>query len=213
MEKTVFIFVRHAESKKNIRDITGGYGAELTDEGKRQAVALGLALLDVIKNEDVDIVSSNTIQTIQTAELVSDVLKKHYLVTDRLKPAGMGVIDGLTKSEVQKKYPQLAEQMVQWRNCELEAIELEIPEMEVPIDFWNRIIDYLKEINDGKNKIIVCTRSVMVLVYNLVKGNVPELGGRYKHMTIGNCDIISFSSDAEFQKIQLIEELTSDDLR
>lgn len=213
MEKTVFIFVRHAESEKNIHDITGGNGAQLTDEGRRQATALSLALLDVIKGEDVDIISSNTIQTIQTAKLISNALKRHYWVTDRLKPAGMGVIDGLTKKEVQKKYPQLAEQMEKWRNCELEAIELKIPEMEAPIDFWNRIIDYIKEINNGKIKVIVSTRSIMVLIHNLVSGNLPISGGGYKHITIGNCDTIAFSSDADFLNIQLIKEITSNNLR
>ena len=213
MEKTVFIFVRHAESKKNIHDITGGSGEQLTDEGRRQATALSLALLDIVKDKEMDIISSNTIQTIQTAELISKVLKKHYLVTDSLKPAGIGVINGLTKKEVQKVYPKLAEQMERWRNRELEAIELEIPEMEAPIDFWNRIIDYIKEINNGKIKIIVSTRSIMVLIYNLVCGNLPILGGGYKHMTIGNCDIIAFSSDADFKNIKLIKEITSDNLR
>ena len=95
----------------------------------------------------------------------------------------------------------------------MNLIQLEILEMEMPTVFWNRIVNFLREINDGKIKILVCTRSIMVLVYNLVKGNRPILGHGYKHVKIENCDTIAFSVDASFENIQLICEMTSEGLQ
>ncbi len=213
MKSTIYIFVRHAESEKNIRDVTGGKGEKLTKKGMEQATVLSSFLFDKIKGKELDIISSDTMQTKQTAKIVADMFHENYLVTEKLDPAGMGVISGLTKREMKEKYPDLYEQMALWREQKIEAIQLEIPEMEIPIVFWDRIVNYLKEINDGKMKILVCTRSIMVLVYNLVKGNKPILGHGYKHIKIENCDTVAFSVDANFEKIQLICEMTSEGLQ
>lgn len=213
MRNTFYIFVRHAESEKNIRDVTGGKGEKLTKEGMEQAVALGSFLYEQLKDKELDIISSDTMQTKQTAKIIADMFKGNYQVTEKLEPAGMGVISGLTKREMEEKYPDLYEQMTLWREQKIEAIQLEIPKMEIPTVFWNRIVDFLREINDGKIKILVCTRSIMVLVYNLVKGNRPVLGHGYKHVKIENCETIAFSVDANFENIQLICEMTSEGLQ
>lgn len=213
MRNTFYIFVRHAESEKNIRDVTGGKGEKLTKEGMEQAVTLSSFLYEQLKDKELDIISSDTMQTKQTAKIIADMFKGNYQVTEKLEPAGMGVISGLTKREMEENYPDLYEQMTLWREQKIEAIQLEIPEMEIPTDFWDRIVNFLREINDGKMKILVCTRSIMVLIYNLVKGNRPILGHGYKHVKIENCDTIAFSVDANFEKIQLICEMTSEGLQ
>lgn len=212
MNKNIYIFVRHAESKKNLRDITGGKGEELTDVGRKQARYVAIKLKDSLDPEPVKIVSSNIIQAQQTAEIIADTLKVDYSISSELIPAGMGVINGLSKKQLEEEYPEYALQMKRWRSREIEAIELNIPHMESPIDFWNRISAYLQKLSNGSVNVIVCTRSIMVLAYNLAHLNSPKPGGGYKHMDIDNCDTIAFSTELDFTNLCIEKKYTTERL-
>lgn len=213
MKKTTFVFIRHAESKKNLRDITGGSGEELTERGIKQVYDFSARLITQIKVENCTIISSNTIQAKQTAKIISNVIGLPLLVTEELKPADMGIVSGLTKQEIHDKFPIIDAQLSLWRNREIEACELSIPGMESPNVFWIRILNYLKSICTGGTKIVVCTRSVLVLIYNYINNNAPTVGNGYKHINIGNCESIAFILDEVGMPIELIDELTSDKLK
>lgn len=195
---TNFVFIRHAESEKNIRDITGGIGECLTDKGKQEASNFSKKIatkLDASKSYSV--ISSNTLQTIDTGKQIAKCLGVELIVTDKISPAGLGIASGLSGSQIADKYPIISERLNAWRHQEIEAIDLQIPGMESPWEFWNRIIAYLMTFEKGTNNIIVCTRSVMVLVANLVSGKRPFRGGGYKHVEIDHCDSIAFELISE----------------
>ncbi|MCI8508465.1 MAG: histidine phosphatase family protein [Lachnospiraceae bacterium] len=64
-----YIFIRHAESEKNLRDITGGKGEMLSEYGIKQAEML-LKKLDkyLERMDECNIISSDVIQAKQTAK-------------------------------------------------------------------------------------------------------------------------------------------------
>ena len=193
MQNTKFIFVRHAESCKNLNDITGGTGAELTENGIAQAYKLCKKISKIINDSDGEVISSSKIQAIMTGQIIAKELGLKFSVTEKLIPASMGIIDGMSNEEISTSYPAIYEQLRSWRNQEIEACELVIEGMESPVLFWKRMENYLHSICDGGIKIVVCTRSILVFLYNYIHGNTPLKGGGYKHTSFSNCDILVFS--------------------
>lgn len=217
-----FIFIRHAESEKNLRDITGGEGEHLTNKGELDAIAFSEKLanrLDLSKHYSVT--SSNTPQTIDTGIQITKKLNTELIISDELYPAGFGIAGGLSNSQIEEKFPTISERLNSWRNRDIEAIDLQIPGMESPVEFWNRIICYLTKFETNSNNIIVCTRSVMVLIANLVSGKQPYRGGGYRHVKIEHCSIIAFKLifkqnkliDCNDITVELLPDLTTIDLR
>lgn len=189
-----FIFVRHAESKKNLRDITGGLGEHLTHKGQQEAISFSEQLLTRLElSKRFSVISSDAPQAIDTAKQISKQLNKDLIISDEISPAGLGIAGGLSSAEIAKRFPEISKRFSAWRNQEIEAIDLQIPSMESPEEFWNRIIHYLMAFEKGTSSIIVCTRSVMVLVANLVSGKRPYRGGGYKHIDVEHCGTIAFS--------------------
>ncbi len=188
-----YIFIRHAESEKNLRDITGGKGEMLSEHGIKQAEML-LEKLAKYRDQmdEYNIISSDVIQARQTAKKIADFFSKDYSISIEIAPAGLGIAGGMSSKEIKEKYPDIFDMFNKWRRQEIEACELKIPGMESPEMFWNRIINFIKVLPRDRINIVVCTRSVMVMVANLVRGNTPQPGGKYKHVNIENCDIIAF---------------------
>ena len=211
MENTKFIIVRHAESIKNLKDVTGGNGEALTDCGIDQVNDFSVKLSTLIDTDHCNVISSNMMQAEQTAQIIADILKVPFTITDELKPADMGIVSGLTKQEMQREFPTIHEQLALWRNCEIEVCDLVIPGMD-PNIFWERILKYIKNICTGGVKIIVCTRSVFVLIYNYVHKRNPTPGGGYKHVQINNCDTIAFELNKNGELVKILENITSNGL-
>ncbi len=70
---TEYIFVRHAECKKNLTGITGGEGTGLTERGTVQATLLASELATQISAPI--IVACPAMQTIETAEIIATTLR------------------------------------------------------------------------------------------------------------------------------------------
>jgi len=210
---TAFYFVRHAESKKNLRDITGGTGEALTEKGIEQVDLLYNNTLKKILPQKFEIRSNRIVQVEQTARLLSQKFCVENTVDDKLKPAGMGIINGLSRAQVQKDYPDISHQMTRWRNGEIEACDLVIEGMEDPISYWNNMVEHILSLCDGTAKVIVCSRSIMVWAYNFAHCHRPTPGGGYKHVTINNCDMISFFLSDNSSLPVLISEFTTENLR
>jgi len=189
-----FVFIRHAESEKNLRDITGGDGEHLTNKGEQEAIDFSKRLKSLLgSSEQYNVISSNAIQAIETARQFALQFNMSPKISDELSPAGLGIVGGLSSSQIADMFPDISVRFKAWRNQEIEAVDLQIPDMESPEEFWNRIINFLMKFDKGTNNIIVCTRSVMVLAANLVAGKRPFRGGGYKHISIKNCDTIAFT--------------------
>jgi 2,3-bisphosphoglycerate-dependent phosphoglycerate mutase len=112
------VIVRHGESQRNVGKEeavkAGGleYGAgirdmdvPLTARGKRQAVETGASLSRGFHFDRV--FASPYLRTIQTAELIVLQLLKPPRITieERIREKEFGILDGLTKEGIQRKYP------------------------------------------------------------------------------------------------------------
>lgn len=210
MSNTVYTFIRHAESSKNLKDITGGKGEKLTELGKKQVGELVERIKKIDCSRECQLFSSDIVQAKETACLLGNALNIESIVINELNPADMGVISGLSTDQILKNYPVIYNQLRRWKDKELEAVDLNIPGMEKPIDFYNRIVSFVKSIDNGKWNIIVCTRSLMVLIYNIVHNHLPYKGGGYKHQDIAHCNMVSFTRDGG--KYSIIMSMTEKEL-
>jgi broad specificity phosphatase PhoE len=195
MMQTHFLFLRHAESEKNIIDTIGGKGKKLTPTGVQHAEMVARRLSRVIRECECSVISSPAIQAVETASIISKHINCPVTISNALVPAGMGVVSGLNASQIREQFPEIAEALQKWRSREIEACDLVIPGKEPPEDFWNRMKDFLHAHDTGGVKMIITTRSIMVFVKNLLLNNLPYKGGGYKHMDVGHCEIVSFILD------------------
>lgn len=192
MEQTVFVFLRHAESEKNIIDTVGGTGKRLTPIGIQQAESVAQHLFQFCGTDVCDIISSSATQAVETANLIAKRFGRTTTISAALSPADMGVISGLNQAEIKERFPEISNSLRKWRSCEIEACDLLIPGKEPPEAFWSRMLDFLYSNATGGIKIIVTTRSIMVFVKNLLQNNLPQKGGGYKHADVAHCEIVSF---------------------
>lgn len=188
------LFVRHAQSRKNLEEITGGPGAALTEAGRAQGEIAASEVAQALDRSgaasDVRVVSSPPEQCQETAKLIADKLGVDCAVDSALCGAGMGPLAGLTNTDLSERYPDAAERLALWRRGVLEAHELHLPDMEPPSDFWSRTLRALSRHNDGSSLVVVTTRSLMVLAANLRLGRHPGVGGGYTHREIAYCEVV-----------------------
>jgi len=103
MEKTKIIVIRHGETGWNIEDRCQGHkDSPLTENGIRQAERLALRLTEYNLSM---IYTSDLGRAIQTAEIISESLSLIIKPDPRLRERNMGVLQGLTDSEMAKSYP------------------------------------------------------------------------------------------------------------
>lgn len=195
MKPTFFIFLRHAESEKNIAETVGGTGKKLTILGLQQAETISQLLYQSLGTSTCDIISSPAIQAVETANIISKHFCRTTEVSNALTPANMGIVTGMKEAAIQEHFPDIAISFQKWRACEIEACELSIPGKESPEAFWNRMLDFLNSHAEGGVKIIVATRSIMVFAKNLIQNKLPHKGGGYKHTHVSHCEVISFIWD------------------
>lgn len=195
MKQTLFVFLRHAESEKNIIDTLGGAGKKLTPIGVQLAESVAQHLFQFFGTDACEIICSPAAQAVETANLISKRFNRTVTISNALSPASMGVISGLTYAEIQEQYPEISNSLRKWRACEIEACDLSIPGKEPPEAFWDRMLAFLHSHATGGTKIIVTTRSIMVFAKNLLHNNLPQKGGGYKHTDVSYCEIVSFIWD------------------
>ena len=109
------LLVRHGESIWNAEGRwQGSADPPLSDAGRKQAAALA----DFLQGEGVDlIVTSDLERASETASIVAAALDlREPSVDARLRERDVGEISGLTRAEIEEKFPGLLEK---WRTGEL----------------------------------------------------------------------------------------------
>ena len=96
-------FVRHGEIESNIKKVYAGWNDEgLTPTGVRQAVDA----VRELSNYKIEVVCCSPLRrTVQTAEIIGDVLHKKPLLAESFKELKMGPWEGLSESKVAEDYP------------------------------------------------------------------------------------------------------------
>ncbi len=104
MPPTKLLFVRHAQSAKNVEGRFGGHSrTSLSDLGREQAEITANALA----NENVStIYSSDLPRAVETAKPLSKLLKIQVTKTNAFRERNVGVLEGLTFPEAKKAFPK-----------------------------------------------------------------------------------------------------------
>lgn len=111
----IIYLIRHGQTTGDIENRYGGdYYDELTDEGEIQAHKLA----DKIANSGIQVIlCSSLIRAQQTAKLVNTKLHCEIKTIENLKERNQnGVLTGMIREEAKLKYPELAEQVKDYRN-------------------------------------------------------------------------------------------------
>ena len=98
------IFMRHGQAESNVDRILAGRHMEshLTEQGREQVVDSANQLMKNIAIENVYV--SPVIRTVETAQIVCQILGMDYVTDERLYETEMGQLVGMNYEEVTTKY-------------------------------------------------------------------------------------------------------------
>jgi 2,3-bisphosphoglycerate-dependent phosphoglycerate mutase len=113
---STLVLVRHGQSTWNLENLfTGWYDADLTDQGRTEAAAAGVAMADAGVEPTVLHTSLQT-RAIRTANLALDEMGRLWIPVRRswrLNERHYGGLQGLDKKQTTEKYGK--EQVFEWR--------------------------------------------------------------------------------------------------
>ena len=201
------VLLRHAESIKNVKKIHGGHGETLTDNGKVQAIEVAEILANSLNIETLKIFSSTSFHTRATAEIIAHQLNKGVENPLEFSPLHLGVADGLSEQELRLRYPDVQALFERWRRREFDIKKLVVSQMEPYMDFWNRGMDFLSQLPQNCDIVLVCSNSLMILLAHIMLNHHPERTNKYKHLDIHNCGMVVFDRNGD--EYQLNIDLTS----
>ena len=191
--KQTIVLLRHATAMKNLQGIHGGKGTDLIEPATSEIYDIGNRLLQLpILFET--IIHTPRQQCMQTAQLLSKLLNVKFIELQELEPISLGIVDGLSDQEVTNKYSEIGEKLAKWRNGEIEINQLEIPQMtdcRIFFDRGKKFIDDL--ISKKESTIIISSRSILVLLMNVLLGRNPEVGGNYREVKWENAKFVVFT--------------------
>ena len=168
-KKKIFLYVvRHGETEENSKGILlGRKEAMLNDKGKKEAHSLGKKL----QKEKIDIIfSSHLKRAQQTAEIISQYLKKPIKLDKRLMERNLGIFEGLSKKEFFEKFQKGFDSEMAYHSTP--------PEGESTKEVQKRVFSFLEEIkkNYSNKKILIVTHSFVSKMIN--KYFHPELSAK-----------------------------------
>lgn len=195
------ITIRHGISKKNLKEIYGGNGEELLDEGIKQILLSAQEIKKFVeyKNLEVKIYKScNRTQVAQSAYILAKELNvKNVLIDKDYSPIKLGAWNGLTKSEQEQYYPKQRAALNAWNNGtgDIRQFEFGIEGLQTAKDHNTQISRFVDKLEDGFLHVLVGTRSDLSAIKNaLYKNNVDEYCG-YKYY------------ESDFAEIKLYENI------
>lgn len=168
---SILLAVRHAESRKNIKDIHGGQGEGLTEIGRAQIAEMGDLVRSVFQNAVPLIICSPAEQVVETANsLAAKIAAAKPQVDPELRGIGLGVLSGLDSETASARHPEAFGRLKAWDQGRLGIDLLAIPGGEAVQDFVDRITKrLLASLGSCGRVVFVATRSTMILVDNIAR--------------------------------------------
>lgn len=195
--RRVFL-VRHAQAYKNVEDRHGGAGSQLTPRGLIDIHKLSAFLLQVDLRAP-SIFSSARSQVSATASSLAGRLKAPWTVDQRIEPLYLGVLDGLSRTEAEERFYEPACRLEEWRRGTRRIFELDIPSAEPFQSFLQRGEEFLSEkLEEGQSSdiIVVGTRSILILLANLLLRDGRPIDESYRLLEFDNCGVSCFKANA-----------------
>ncbi len=180
-------FVRHGETSWNVEGRLQGQidKIQLTKKGIDQAEEISKKLQQI--NFDV-ILSSPSVRTIQTAEIINKSKKKQIILHNELKERGYGELEG----EYAKDGNYNIKQMWDIDNIyDIHGVER--------VDFFiKRIHEFIDNlIKENKyNKVLLVSHSGVSIATKTYFHGIPDDRDLLK-LGIGNCEVVTFESTKE----------------
>ena len=141
------VIVRHGEAQHLISDLTGGWSDTLlTEFGHKQARAAAEYLQSLVGDREVEILSSDLMRAVQTAQPYSDLTGVKIETHRELREINNGVAAGKKKSEVEHLYNQPCEPILDW--CPY-------PEAESWGGFYERVSRFMDDLIQEHNRVKV----------------------------------------------------------
>lgn len=189
---TTLYAVRHGETEWNaIEKQQGHLDSPLTDNGIKQAQCLA----DGLAKKNIDILFSSDLgRALQTAEIIARRLSLDIHTDSRLRERHLGILQGLTRKEFEKRYPQDTQQ---FNSNNPDYI---LPGGESSLQVFDRCIECAEEAarnNAGKNILIVGHGGVLKSFFHKATNTPLTEQRRY---SLFNASINAFSiSDGEWR--------------
>lgn len=202
------ILIRHAESTKNLKDIHGGKGEDLTEKGISQCHQVAEFFKNNLDLSRLRIFASTSIHTRLTADIICKDLNLKLEKPFDFKPLYLGIADGLSREELNKIDPVSAALLDSWRRKEIEIKQLKVPNMEHYMDFWKRGESLIINLPRDYDSVMVCSNSLFILLANYLMGNHPETTDRYRHINIQNCGLFAVKTN-DFKSFVIDKQLTN----
>ncbi|MDF1697662.1 MAG: phosphoglycerate mutase family protein [Saprospiraceae bacterium] len=152
------ITIQHPESIHHTNGMIGSWTDwELTQKGKQQAVNIANNLKSELKGKKYLIYSSSLLRTIQTSEIIGEILDVKIITTDVLKERSLGRAIGKS---------------VKWLRENIESEEVTVydkcfSDAESRSDVWNRLLPfYNKILHDEEENIILISHGDTLSLFN-----------------------------------------------
>jgi len=202
------ILLRHGEAEKNLEDRHGGIGTVLTNKGRGQAVAF----CQWLASSGIRIDSAWYSEQPQVKETVKIINEAHPIDFSShmfLKQLSLGKLAGLSRAEAARLYPVEAKQMEDWRQGKLEVQDLKLPGGDDPIEFYNTGIAFYNNVlcKTSGSKLIVTSRSVLILMASILLERRPVSGGGYVEIPMNPCDRFVFKKVGD--KWEFVKDLST----
>lgn len=141
------VLVRHGEAEHLVSDLTGGWSDTLlTELGHRQARAAAEYLQTLIGEQEAEILSSDLMRAVQTAQPYSELTGVKIETHVELREINNGVASGRRKSEVEHLYIKPCEPILDWRPY---------PEAESWGEFYKRVSLFMDQLIQDHKKVKV----------------------------------------------------------
>lgn len=193
------MLVRHGEAIKNVNKEHGGAGTSLTTQGINEARSLKNTLNSMELTSPIYRVI-NKPQCIQTNNFIRETENTTPNEIISFPTFNLGIADGLSEEALRENHPYEHQILQRWRSGEIEAHELSaITGATNAKDYFRIGEEFLCDIKESlkyHDIILIATRSVLVVLSNILLGNTPQPGGKYKEITWPNTAYATFSFDS-----------------
>ena len=173
MKNRTILLIRHPEANKNLADQHGGAGTSLTVNGRAHCKFIASYILSKYQPIiNTVLVGHKIVQVQETTDILGHLLCINPIWEERIRGLNLGVLAGLARDEALLRWPASAKRLEKWRNGHIKINELNIPYAELLVEFKNRIESTLNdwvEMFEAKLIIVVCTRSSLIMLVNLLK--------------------------------------------
>lgn len=156
--------IRHGSVNNKM---TGGWSnTKLSAKGKSEVEILSDNLLDVIKNRDITIISSDLIRAVETSDIIRSKTNSKVFYNKSFRETNNGLLANISLEEFKSKYPNLYFDKLGYNE--------KYPNGESPFNFYERIKKAFMTLNEqySHKSIILVTHENVISIIKSIANNI-----------------------------------------